>query len=267
MVEPLNELRVKCQKPQYKEVGNWMVRTFLRDAALPCTRLLLHTNITANQVTFVSLIIGILGFFCFAIEGPVYFVLGSFLLQFWYYLDHVDGQLARYYGKASLTGRFFDFITHHIIHAPIYFFLGIYCYYLSGSFLFVLWGFVTSFSLMIFNLVNDTKYKTFFERLEKNNQITLKHLSNPSSQSSGVKSRPILKKGFSFIHKANEIHVLMNVLTLSSLLQLLIPTLDFRFFLFFFYGITAPLLAVAKITYIISRQKIDEDYAALIEEA
>ena len=69
MVEPLNELNRICQKPDYKKTGNWYVRHIVREAALPMTWLLLHTRITANQVTAVSLAASLLGMISLAIPG------------------------------------------------------------------------------------------------------------------------------------------------------------------------------------------------------
>lgn len=59
MVESLGELNKKCQKENYKKTGNWMVRSFLRCFALSRTWILLHTSITANQVTVPFLLVGI----------------------------------------------------------------------------------------------------------------------------------------------------------------------------------------------------------------
>ena len=104
-MESLKELNVICQKPDYKTKGNWYVRTILRDAALPVTWLLLHTKITADQVTLASLAVALLGMIALALPGTGWFVAGVLLLQLWYYLDHVDGQIARYRKTVSLTGR------------------------------------------------------------------------------------------------------------------------------------------------------------------
>src|SRR3989338_5676458 len=144
MVESLKKLSEICQKPRYKKVGNWMVRHILRDAALPVTWLLLHTPITANQVTFFSLVIGIVGIGLFSALAPSLFLAGTILLQLWYFLDHVDGQIARYHKTVSITGRFFDFLTHHIIHGVIFFSLGICMYQITRNFYLVIWGFVLS---------------------------------------------------------------------------------------------------------------------------
>ena len=299
VVESLEELGPICQKPNYREVGNWYARRVIRDAALPITRLLLYTGVTANQVTAISLILGLLGISLFASPSPIVFLLGTFLLQVWYLLDHVDGQIARYRKTSSLTGRFFDFLTHHLIHGVIFFSLGYYGFGLSGISLLVVWGFLASLLMMLFNLLSDTKYKTFFEALsgergfeivtsEKTEEVRptrvkggiLERITSFCEKCLGLVKRRRFRQLFSghsikeafrgiysFCHKLSEIHVLMNILTVSSLLNLM-PTfpIDLRLALLLFYGTTVPLMTLVKIIYWIARGKIDQEFNLTFEE-
>lgn len=260
MVESLKELNKICQKPRYKEVGNWMVRHILRDAALPVTRLLLHTSVTANQVTTISLLAGLAGIAAFTFLSPLAFLTGAFLLQLWYFLDHVDGQIARYRGTSGLTGRFFDFLTHHIIHGAVFFGLGFYAFRDTGNSFFVLWGFSSSLAILMFNLVHDTKYKTFFERFEAAKKIEILALSVGTDAQKNVGREVFLRKGFSVLHKLCEIHVLMNLLTLAAVFQFWVAV-DLRFLLFVFYGFTTIFIAVVKISYLITRKEIDHEFS------
>lgn len=263
MVESLKELNKICQKPRYKEVGNWMVRHFLRDAALPMTWLLLHTPVTAHQVTLVSIVVGAAGIVCFSFMGKGFFLVGCLLLQFWYYLDHVDGQIARYRGSSSLSGRFFDYLMHHFIHGIILFSLGCYAFEVSGHQAFVIWGFLGSVSTFMFNLIYDTQYKTFFERLASVKRLEIKPpAADPGAHDQG-KSFKKSTAGtlFSLLHKIFEIHVLMNILTFAAVLPMVVSKIpDLRFVLFIFYGLAAPLLAVTKISYWIRSQKVDRAF-------
>lgn len=261
MVESLKELNQICQKPRYREAGNWMARYLVRDAALFITWLLLHTTITANQVTLISLIIGIAGGLWLALQGDIPFLIGVFALQIWYLLDHVDGQIARYRKTASLTGRFFDFTTHHIIHGILFFCLGAYCFYKTNQPLFIFWGFATSLAGMMFNLIHDTKYKTFFEKLLTMKSIRVKEPEEKKQQAKVAMTASSGKKTFSLTHKLFEIHVAMNVLTFAAVLQCsILKSVDFRFLLFIFYGISVPILAVTKISYLIVKRKIDQEF-------
>lgn len=259
MVESLKELSAKCQKPRYKEVGNWMVRHILRDAALPMTWLLLHTNITANQVTLFSIFAGVLAAISFAIPGTVFFLAGALLLQFWYYLDHVDGQIARYRGTACLSGRFFDFVTHHLIHAIIIFPLGLYVYAQTGGFIFIVFGFIGSLGTIMFNLIYDTQYKTFFEKIASQKKLEVRQTESAKAEEKDELSVSNARKAFKLLHKSHEIHVMMNILTLGALLQVFFGA-DFRFPLFFFYAAAAPLLAIVKTAHFIKSKEVDRSF-------
>lgn len=264
MVESLQDLNRLCQKPRYKEVGNWMVRHVLRDLALPITWLLLHTNISANQVTLISLLVGLAGIFLFALPLKGFFLVGALLLQLWYLLDHVDGQIARYRKTACLTGRFFDFLTHHLIHGVIFFSLGWYAFIKTGQSSFLLWGFLTSLSVTTFNLIHDTKYKTFFERILSFEAVKVLHAGQ--KEKDRIRAGEWRRQIFSFLHKSCEIHVLMNLLTLGALAEFFqwVP-FDPRFIFLIFYGVTVPLIAFVKMGYIIVRREIDKEFMETLQ--
>jgi phosphatidylglycerophosphate synthase len=261
-VESLKELNQICQKPRYKEVGNWMVRHILREASLPITWLLLHTKMTANQVTLVSLIAGMAGGVLFAFGSWQSFLGGALLLQIWYLLDHVDGQIARYRQTACLTGRFFDYIMHHAIHGVIFFSLGIHCFTRTGSFIYVWWGFAASLSMTMFNLMHDTKYKTLFEGLAGFKMNTFFFTQPNESATENIRIRKgILRQTFSLLHKLAEIHVLMNILSVAAIAAWLSKGVwDLRLCLMIFYGVTVPVIGVTKIAYWICRREIDREF-------
>ncbi len=265
MVKSLKKLNEICQKPHYKKVGNWMVRHILRPAALPMTWLLLHTPITAHQVTLASIVVGVAGIYCFSLPGKSLFLAGCLLLQFWYYLDHVDGQIARYRGTSSLTGRFFDYMMHHFIHGIILFSLGYYLFATTGHRIFLAWGFAGSVSTFMFNLIYDAQYKTFFERLAPVKRLEINRPvqgeKGPEQNQEKTSKKKPAAVFFSLLHKSYEIHVIMNILTLAAFLQAWFSNVpDLRPALFAFYGLAAPLLAVTKISYWIRSQKVDREF-------
>lgn len=262
MVESLAELKKLCQKPDYKTKGNWYVRTILRDAALPATQLLLRTSVTANQVTLISLAVSAIAMVFLAVPGTGAFLAGAVLLQLWYYLDHVDGQIARYRKTDCLTGRFLDFLTHHLVHPALFFALGFYAFHITGSEAFILWGFVSALAILSFNLVHDVKYKTFFEKIEGLRVTTSVTLQKKGAEPSNVLKGtvPLVKRLYSLAHKSCEIHVMMNILTLAVFIQMMVSSWDLRYILFIFYGVLAPIVAVLKLAYILKHKQIDREY-------
>ena len=263
MVESLKELNKIVQKPHYRETGNWMVRRILRDAALPCTWLLLHTGVTAHQVTLAALLTGILGNVVLGFSGSGAFLTGALLLQLWYYLDHVDSQIARYRKTASLTGRFFDFLMHAVVHGLLYFFLGLHAYKTTGKLVFLFWGALTAFSMLTFNMIHDLKSKAFIEKLAKASSIRRRPPEGESS-AAGVSEPSRAARLFSHAHKLCEIHVTMNLLTLAACLELLTRgTVDFRLFAAAGYGLLVPAITVIKIVHMIRTRKFDHEFESL----
>jgi len=84
-----------------------------RRLAAPIVKLLLNTKITPNQVTVVSLIIGIAGGILLLNNhiSPIY---SAFLIYLALILDCVDGGLARNRDQASLSGRILDGLVDYL---------------------------------------------------------------------------------------------------------------------------------------------------------
>lgn len=266
-MESLKELNAICQKPNYKTSGNWMVRTFLRDAALPFTWILLHTRVTADQVTAGALAVGLAACWFLAHQGSAAFLTGALLLQFWYYLDHVDGQIARYRKTACITGRFFDFLMHHIIHTLVIFSLGV-CF--SGSFSLGEKGIVAAaaaaFLMSLFNFMHDIKSKAIIERLLQAESIHVRQDPKHIKTGDKKKAESGAKILFSVLHKMCEIHVMMNTLTVFALTDFfLLKGAGLAAPLFLFYAAAITLLTFTKITHFIRARKADEEFTALFE--
>jgi len=245
-----------------------MVRTFLRDAAIPMTWLLLHTAVSANQVTLAALLIGLAGCYAVSLQGDAGFVLGCFLLQFWYYLDHVDGQIARYRKQDCLTGRFFDFLMHHVIHGVLVFMLGAYFFYRDAhvAYLFIAWA--LSCMILVFNMLHDIKCKAFIEKITAGGEKTLRVMTREIGGKTAHEdvAKKSLKTLFSAAHKSVEIHVMMNLMTLGALVNMMLaPCRDSRSLLFVWYAVTLPVLVTAKAVHAINTRKYDEEYAALFK--
>lgn len=271
-IEKLPELSKICQKPNYRTVGNWMVRHFERDAALPITWLLLHTPATANQVTLVALLIGISsGFFMANPSGPVFFF-GTMLLQFWYLLDHVDGQIARYRKSTSFDGVFFDFIMHHIVGFVPLFAAGWSLFVRSGSEAALLLGFIASVSHELIALLNDCRAKALYSYiLTRKSGTKLAPITQaPVDVNKQPKYTPDLRRIFSFLHKTCEAHVVMNVLTVLGLFLWIAgdePFMDSIFWcLMFYYAVVSMIVWSSKLAFWVRSGEISRHIAEAMAE-
>ena len=86
-------------------------------------------------------------------------------LAFW--LDHVDGQVARWRGSASLDGVYLDYLMHHAIALGQGFALGYGLAARTGDLRWAAAGFAIALGWLFLGLHNDCRYKAAFQRLKR----------------------------------------------------------------------------------------------------
>ena len=99
------------------------VRYLIRPVSFLISFMLARKGISPNSVTWFSGIIGVLGASCLLFSSMQ--LAGCFLLLSWLVCDHVDGDLARYYGESSIYGDYLDTIMCYLVLALFPFILGI----------------------------------------------------------------------------------------------------------------------------------------------
>ena len=91
-----------------------------------------------NQITLLSLLSLIFSFYFFLLDSPIMILTGALLVFIYYILDHVDGELARYYNniepekKKTLDGQYFDVLCHAFSGNIIIFLFGISAWKIFG---------------------------------------------------------------------------------------------------------------------------------------
>lgn len=216
----LSELEAECQKLDHHRLGNWMARHVSRPLALRITQVVAPWGIGANAVTLCALLCALAGAAAFAAGNIWTWVIGAALLQIWYLLDHVDGQLARLRKTESLDGVALDYLMHHGVNFAVP--LGI------GHGLFVaaqepgwLWvGALWSAALLARNLAHDVRYKAFaqrWKRVEGELVLTGGAGGRPEPATSPPRNWRLAPW---LVAKACEMHVVMNLLALVALAEL-----------------------------------------------
>jgi hypothetical protein len=94
------------------------------------------------------------------------FLLGVALAHLAYWLDHVDGQVARWRGTVCLDGVYLDYLTHHLGNLVLGFGLGFGLANRSGQPAWALTGFAIAVGWALLSLHNDCRYKAFFQCLK-----------------------------------------------------------------------------------------------------
>ena len=103
-----------------KDTEGFMSRHVERRISLAITRRLVGTRITPNQMTLVSLTIGLLGAPFFLSAEPLLQIVGSLLFLTHSILDGCDGELARLKFQESASGARLDFWGDNLVHVAVF---------------------------------------------------------------------------------------------------------------------------------------------------
>jgi len=103
-----------------KDTEGFMSRHVERRISLAITRRLVGTRITPNQMTLVSLSIGLLGAPFFLSSEPLQQLIGALLFLTHSILDGCDGELARLKFQESPAGARLDFWGDNLVHVAVF---------------------------------------------------------------------------------------------------------------------------------------------------
>ena len=103
-----------------KNTDGFMARHVERPISLAVSRLLAPTPITPNQMTLISVAIGLLGAPFFLSAQAHWQTLGALLFLAHSILDGCDGELARLKFKESRWGGILDFWGDNVVHSAIF---------------------------------------------------------------------------------------------------------------------------------------------------
>ncbi|MBL9093952.1 MAG: CDP-alcohol phosphatidyltransferase family protein [Planctomycetaceae bacterium] len=158
------EFSRRCLKSDPLRRGTWTARRWGRPAALRITCVVAPHGITAHQATLSACAAAVVAVVAFGWGSPLGWLCGVFALHAWYLLDHVDGQLARFRGTASLDGTWLDYLMHHnlnlLLPAAIGFGLARHTGFVAWAAVGLWWG----WGSLLLGLRHDAKYKAFVRR-------------------------------------------------------------------------------------------------------
>lgn len=163
----LAALRARVHKERHHEIGNWLARRVGRPSAVYGTWVAVRLGLSAHQVTSLALLASVAGAVAIGTGTRPGFVLGVLFLHVAFWLDHVDGQVARWRGTESLSGVYLDYLMHHVAGMTLGFALGFGLNVRGGSAWWTLAGFAIAAGWTLLNLHNDCRYKAHFQRLKR----------------------------------------------------------------------------------------------------
>ena len=115
---------------------SFMDRLITRFISRQLTSLFLKTSYTPNQITFLSLFIGLAAALCFFYGSHNMGIAGSILLVVSAWIDCVDGEVARLKFMTSEWGAKVDILSDNIVHCSVFFAIGMGLYFSTGESIF-----------------------------------------------------------------------------------------------------------------------------------
>lgn len=237
-MESIKELREICQAPT-RATEIFYIKFICRRFSIFITKFLLCTPVTANQVTFSLIIIGLFAGLFFLSSKPVMQLIGVGLLHFSFILDCVDGEIARYKKETSAEGKYFDYMAHLIVYPYIFscITLGLYMKFRN------LWIFAFGFSaiLSIYLIYLSKSIKCFLNFKPEKQRFPQEEMHSISNNS--------FKKDYlrRFVRNISVFTGVTNILTLVVILDFLMQNLrlfplnlNFLSIFLIFYGVFLP---------------------------
>jgi len=268
MSESIEELKKICFKGNYEGLPIYP-RYVTHKISIRIVKLLLHSSITPNQITLLSIVVGIISSIMFAVAIPVYFLAGALILELYYVIDAVDGQLARYKKLSSMTGGYFDYVSNYIVHPCVFFCIGLGLVRHSGDILPIVFAFSASVSVSLISVFSECKYNVFVSAIKNASSVKVKKVTEEGK--SEVKL-PFPRYLFSLLHKLCTYPTIMNIIVLVSVLNMFFPetkiaTFEFSlpYILVIFYGLSCPLVFFAKLAYVIKTRGVEKEFSEVFE--
>lgn len=145
----IKELREICQIKEEDKRPN-CIGYFYRRVSIYITAYLIKTNITANQVSGITFIFGLLGALFLSFGQYNYRIFGGIILCFYVLFDNVDGEVARYrkYFGQSLenpSGKFCETMNHNLTTVLVLLSISFSLFKVTSDIRVFIFGFLASF--------------------------------------------------------------------------------------------------------------------------
>jgi phosphatidylglycerophosphate synthase len=112
------------------------------------TRFFIERNVTANQVSALSILLVIVGGLLFTFGDYYLMLIGCVFYIFWLLFDRVDGEIARVTNSETIRGLYLEGVAHSF-DSCFFAFFGIGLHKMLGSMIFLFFGFTVALFLYI----------------------------------------------------------------------------------------------------------------------
>ena len=245
----LATLRKQLQGPR-KAVDTWYGKNVMRRVSIYLTWVFSQLGLSPNIATTLSLISALLG--AWFLSGAEW-GLGVFFVNLWYLLDHVDGELARYYKRASASGLFYDTTINFLAQPLTLIGLGWGLGWGQGAYL--LFGLLGAFGYLMLSLIPMCEASILLEKIQTRG--SLPHRPAPATRTSGGS---FLKRAFSTLHQISTFPNFLMVFTVLYLVTVLFPVQHYDIFCLFliFYSLACTVIWTTQLFQKVYSKKLDQ---------
>jgi hypothetical protein len=151
MSPKIEELRKICQSTS--TVEDDITERIERIFSIYITRIFIATPLSANHITFINMMLGVIGSFLIAFGDAFWLkLLGLFVMFGTSVMDGVDGEVARYKNQTSLTGLYLDRLNAALTGWILFLSIGFGLYFRSQDLLTLLFGVSASSSWLFMRI-------------------------------------------------------------------------------------------------------------------
>jgi phosphatidylglycerophosphate synthase len=187
----LNEIRrLSAKKNQLEFQSNYYFSSKISNYF---SFLFINLGFSANQVTGILFMTGVLSCFSFLSNELVFVFIGYSLWRLHAIFDLCDGEVARFNKTFTFKGIYWDYMTHDILYPLCFVCINYSLYQKFGLNLFL---YTAAFGSIVVSLIFSVK-NTYY-RAMLFNKIDLNNISNPNPNGSGNILRFVLNEATSF---------------------------------------------------------------------
>ncbi len=153
---------VKTRGVRHNDVANRRHMFFASKLSVYFSWVFINLGLSANLVTFMFFLCGLIGAFLLFVFDPAFAVLSYILFRLHIVIDVSDGEVARFNQTYSLNGAYWDFMIHVVLY-PLYFIamsFALYSHFGNEQFLII--GMLGSMAISLYLAVKNTFYRALF---------------------------------------------------------------------------------------------------------
>jgi phosphatidylglycerophosphate synthase len=173
-MQTIEEMRTALQKEKLEgREPPWGYRLLQRGPSIFITRILIHTPLSPNMISVLSILSGMAGGAVILLPTLEWKLCGLCLLYLHLLLDRVDGEVARYKKIFSLRGVYLDEINHYLVPAFFFSTLGwsVAKVSLLDPRLIMLSGFVGAIASIMLRLTHNLPYGIFIKKFSTHREL------------------------------------------------------------------------------------------------